>query len=163
MRVWRISKAKYAHSAFSGEGAKLFDARWNFAGVPMVHTSSSLALAAIEFFVHLDPNEAPLALVFLMAEIPEDLRVERIEIDTLPADWHRTDNKDLQQLGTDWAKSISSVALIVPSAAVEGEWNVLVNPTHPDFAKITVSAAKPFHYDERMFKHPHLQGKHPNQ
>jgi hypothetical protein len=46
-----------------------------------------------------------------------------------------------QQLGTDWAKSISSVPLIVPSAAVEGEWNVLVNPTHPDFAKITVSAA----------------------
>jgi RES domain-containing protein len=68
MRVWRISKAKYAHSAFSGEGARLFDARWNFAGTPMVYTSSSLALAAIEYFVHLDPSEAPMGMVSLMAE-----------------------------------------------------------------------------------------------
>jgi RES domain-containing protein len=152
MRVWRIAKAKYANSAFSGEGAKLFDARWNFAGVPMVYTSSSLALAAIEFFVHLDPNEAPLSLVSLMAEIPDDLRVERIEIDALPADWHRIDNKHLQRLGTGWAKSLSSVALVVPSGAVEGEWNILLNPAHPDFRKITVRTTKPFHYDERMFK-----------
>ena len=118
----------------------------------MVYTSSSLALAAIEFFVHLDPSEAPLELVSLMAEVPDALRMERMEIDALPAGWHRIDNKHVQRLGTDWAKSLSSVALIVPSAVVEGEWNILLNPAHPDFSKIAVSAAKPFHYDERMFK-----------
>ena len=154
MRVWRISKRKYANSAFSGEGARLFDARWNFAGVPMVYTSSSLALAAIELFVHLDPNEAPSALVSLMAEVPDELRVERITMDALPDDWYRIDNKHLQRIGTDWAKSLSSVALIVPSAAVGGEWNILLNPAYPDFAKISLNIAKPFHYDERMFRRP---------
>jgi RES domain-containing protein len=152
MRVWRISKAKYAHSAFSGEGARLFDARWNFAGAPMVYTSSSLALAAIEYFVHLDPSEAPAELVFLMAEVPDSPAVERIEIAQLPHGWRRTDNKLLQKLGTDWVKSQLSVALVVPSAAVEGEWNVLLNPGHPDFEKVEIREPRPFQYDERMFK-----------
>jgi|SRR5271154_1582163 len=152
MRVWRISKAKYAHSAFSGEGARLFDARWNFAGTPMVYTSSSLALAAIEYFAHLDPSEAPTGLVSLMAEVPDDLTAERVEIAQLPHDWRRTDNNVLQQFGTDWAKSQRSVALLVPSAAVEGEWNVLFNPGHPEFRKVHIGEPRPFHYDERMFK-----------
>jgi RES domain-containing protein len=152
MRVWRISKANYAHSAFSGEGARLFDARWNFAGVPMVYTSSSLALAAIEYFVHLDPSEAPASLVSLMAEVPDNLAFERIDIAQLPRDWRRTDNKLLQQLGTDWIKSQRCVALIVPSAAVDGEWNVLLNPEHPDFKMVDIGEPRPFHYDERMFK-----------
>lgn len=152
MRVWRISKVKYAQTAFSGEGARLFDARWNFAGVPMVYTSSSLALTAVEFFVHLDPSVAPTALVSVMAEIPDDLAIERVEMAQLPRDWRRTDHSVLQQLGTDWVKSKRSVALVVPAAAVEGEWNVLLNPTHPDFKKIDIGEPRPFHYDERIFK-----------
>jgi len=152
MRVWRISKAKYAHTAFSGEGARLFDARWNFAGSPMVYTSSSLALAAVEFFVHLDPSVSPTALVSVTAEIPDDLAIERIKPAQLPRDWRRTDHPVLQQLGTDWVKSQRSAALVVPSAAVEGEWNVLLNPAHPDFRKIDIREPRPFHYDERMFK-----------
>jgi RES domain-containing protein len=152
MRVWRISKAKYAHSAFSAEGARLFDARWNFAGTPMVYTSSSLALAAIEYFVHLDPSEAPTELVSMTAAVADDLAVERIEIEQLPRDWRRTDHKDLQQFGTDWVRSQRSVALIVPSAVVEDEWNVLLNPAHADFRKIEIGEPKLFHYDERMFK-----------
>ncbi|MBV8113586.1 MAG: RES family NAD+ phosphorylase [Silvibacterium sp.] len=152
MRVWRISKAKYAHSAFSGEGARLFDARWNFAGTPMVYTSTSLALAAIEFFVHLDPSEAPMGLVSLLAEMPDDVSIEQVEIRQLPRDWRKTDNRILQQIGTDWAKSQRSVALIVPSAVVEGEWNVLLNRGHPEFKQVRLGEPKPFHYDERMFR-----------
>jgi RES domain-containing protein len=152
MRVWRISKAKYAHSAFSGEGTRLFDGRWNIAGIPMVYTSTSLALAAIEFFVHLDPSEAPPGLVSLTAKVPDNLSVERVEIGQLPRDWRRTDHRHLQQFGTDWVRSQRSVALVVPSAAVESEWNVLLNPAHPDFRKIEIGQRSPFHYDERMFK-----------
>jgi RES domain-containing protein len=152
MHVWRISKAKFAESAFSGEGARLFDGRWNFEGVPMIYTSSSLALAAIEFFVHLDPSDAPDDLVSMKAELPDELRMERIHQGQLPPTWRRVDNNYLQKLGSDWAKSKSSVALLVPSAVVEEEWNVLLNPRHPDFAVIAAEPAKPFRYDERMFK-----------
>jgi RES domain-containing protein len=152
MHLWRISKARFAESAFSGEGARLFDGRWNFEGVPMVYTSSSLALAAIEFFVHLDPSDAPNDLVSMKADLPDELGIEQIYEDRLPPNWRRVDNNELQKLGSDWAKSKRSVALVVPSAVVEEEWNVLLNPKHTDFAAITIRPAKPFRYDERMFK-----------
>ena len=152
MRVWRLSKAKFAESSFSGEGAKLFEGRWNFAGVPMVYTSTSLALAAMEFFVHLEPGDAPSDLVCGRADIPDDLQREKMDIRKLPAGWRQLDNQDLQRWGSDWARSKRSVALEVPSAVVEGEWNVLLNPAHPGFHKIKVAPAKTFHYDERMFK-----------
>jgi len=152
MRVWRLSKAKFAGSAFSGEGARLFEGRWNFAGVPMLYTSTSLALAAIEFFVYLDPSAAPDDLVSAQAKIPDALRRDKVAIEQLPSDWRRIDNRNLQQLGTDWARSKKSVALGVPSAAMEGEWNILLNPAHADFAKVEISPPKQFRYDGRMFR-----------
>jgi RES domain-containing protein len=152
MHLWRISKARFAESAFSGEGARLFDGRWNFEGVPMVYTSTSLALAAIEFFVHLDPSVAPDDLVSMKANLPDELGIEQIYEDQLPPQWRRVDNNELQKRGSDWVKSKRSVALLVPSAVVDEEWNVLLNPRHPDFAAITIEPVKPFRYDERMFK-----------
>jgi len=153
MQVWRICKARFAASAFTGEGARLFSGRWNPAGVRMVYASPSLAPASIEFFVHLDPSVAPDDLVSTSATVPLDkITLERVKIATLPADWRTTDNVALQAIGANWISSQRSVALEVPSVAVQDEWNVLLNPTHPDFAKITLSPPKPFHFDKRMFK-----------
>lgn len=152
MRLWRVSKAKFADKSFSGEGARLFGGRWNFVGIPMIYTSPSLALAAMEFFVHLDPSDAPRDLVSVMAGFPDDLPTERVDALQLPADWRKIDNEYLQKLGSNWANSRRTVALIVPSAVIDGELNVLLNPAHPDFSKLKIDSAKPFHFDERMFK-----------
>jgi RES domain-containing protein len=152
MLVWRISKAKFAASSFSGEGARLFDGRWNYAGVRMVYTSTSLALAAVEFFVHLDPSVMPDDLVSVKARLSDNAKVERIDPASLSANWRKLDNNQLRQLGSNWARKASSVALLVPSAVMDEEWNALLNPAHPDFAKVEVSPARPFRYDERMFR-----------
>ncbi|HXE11243.1 MAG TPA: RES family NAD+ phosphorylase [Bryobacteraceae bacterium] len=152
MLVWRISKAKFAASSFSGEGARLFDGRWNYAGIRMVYTSTSLALAAVEFFVHLDPSVMPDDLVSIKAKLPDNAKVERIDPASLPANWRKVDNNQLRHLGSEWARKGSSLALLVPSAVMDDEWNVLLNPAHPDFAKVEVSPPQPFRYDERMFR-----------
>lgn len=153
MRVSRICKAQFAAAAFSGEGARLYQGRWNPAGVRMVYTSTSLALAAMEFFVHLDPSASPDDLVSVSATLPPNkIKVERLAVSDLPKDWRRTDNPALQTIGAKWIESARSVALEVPSAAVEGEWNVLLNPAHPQFKRIVVAVPKPFHFDSRMFK-----------
>jgi RES domain-containing protein len=152
MQVWRISKARYADAAFSGEGARLYSGRWNPAGVRMVYTSPSLALAAMEFFVHLDPSVAPGDLVSVTATIPASIKVERITIKGLPQDWRAAENPTLQALGAEWAASLRSAALEVPSVPIEGEWNVLLNPAHPQFAKIHIAAPRHFHFDKRMFR-----------
>src|SRR5271163_3546507 len=152
MRVWRLCKARYASAAFSGEGARLYSGRWNPVGVSMVYTSTSLALACLEFFVHLDPSVAPDDLVSVSATIPTDLAKERIEVENLPIEWRVTDNPTLQRLGADWIAAQKSVALEVPSVVVDGDWNVLLNPAHRDFGKIVPDAPKPWSFDQRMFK-----------
>ena len=118
----------------------------------MVYTSTSLALAAMEFFVHLDPGDSPNDLVNVAAELPDRLHREHLAVESLPADWRKLDNECLRRLASQWAAANRSVALQVPSAVLVGEWNVLLNPMHRDFAKIVIGRPEPFCYDERMFK-----------
>jgi RES domain-containing protein len=155
MQLWRLSKDRYREAAFTGEGARLYAGRWNPAGVKMVYTSTSLALAAVELFVHLDPRDAPDDLVVLSALLdPDQVSIESLDPTKLPPDWRAMEHSGLRSIGAEWIQSNWSAALQVPSLAVEGEWNVLLNPAHADFSKITLLEPKPFHFDERMFKSP---------
>jgi RES domain-containing protein len=153
MIVWRICKERHASTAFSGEGARLYSARWNPAGVPMVYTATSLALAAVEVFVHLQTLDLPRDLVAVPAELPVTLeQCERLKLADLPSDWKREKHLALRQLGAEWATSLRSLALMVPSAAVNGDWNVLINPLHKEATAIKVGRYEPFQFDERMLK-----------
>ena len=152
MQIWRICRAPFAGEAFSGEGARRFGGRWNSRGVPMVYASSSLALAAIELFVHLEPNQQPGDLVSVAATLPAGEPAERLEPEQLPAGWWTDDFEPLRAIGDKWIQKKSSLALAVPSAALRAEWNVLVNPLHPAIAKIKVEEPQPFNFDARMFR-----------
>ena len=151
MRVWRICAARYASTAFSGEGSQRFPGRWH-AGVPMVYTGTCLALAALEVFVNMDTIAEPEALVSVEAILPDHLQMPYIEEHSLGKSWRQENNRQCRTIGMEWFASRRSVALRVPSAAVMGDWNVLVNPEHPDFAKVTVAAPQPFRFDTRMFR-----------
>lgn len=151
-RFWRICRRKYAEQAATGEGARLYGGRWNSRGIRVVYASTSLALAAIETFVNLEPNLRPADLVAIEGEIPDAVRVERLDLKTLPPHWYETRDESLRRFGDEWALSRKSAALLVLSAAIRGEWNVLLNPEHPEFSRIRFAAPKPFEFDVRMFR-----------
>ncbi len=52
--------------------------------------------------------------------------------------------------GDAWLASRRSPAVRVPSAVVLGEFNYLLNPLHPDFARLTFSPPEAFHFDPRF-------------
>lgn len=152
MRLWRICRKVHAAGAFSGEGARLYGGRWNSAGLRIVYTSPSLALAAIETFVHLEPNLRPDDLVAIQAKLPDDLPTERLQLNSLPRRWHEIRDESLRAFGDRWIRAGKTIALHVPSAAIRGEWNVLINPMHPDFRKLKIEKPRPFEFDLRMFR-----------
>ena len=152
MRIWRICRARYADEAFSGQGARRFGGRWNTPGGPLVYASSSLALAAIELFVHLEPNQQPDDLVSIAALLPEGEPALRLEPNKLPRGWWTDDVEPLRSLGDRWIRDAASLAIEVPSAALRMEWNVLVNPLHPEIANLKIETPQPFHFDARMFR-----------
>ena len=118
----------------------------------MVYASPSLALAAIELFVHLEPNLQPDDLVSIAATLPQGEPVQRVKTHDLPADWWTDNFEPLRAIGDEWIRKKSSLAIEVPSAALRMEWNVLVNPLHPNLAQIKIEAPQPFHFDARMFR-----------
>lgn len=154
MRVWRISKANYAQQAFTGMGAKLVGGRWNFPGEAVVYTSASLALAALETYVHLPSAlNLPRNLVAVAAEIPDTLPREVIKVGALPRNWKASPAPDeLKLLGSAWLKRNQTAILELPSVIIPDEANYLLNPAHPDFQQITIGQPQPFLYDPRMKK-----------
>jgi RES domain-containing protein len=112
-----------------------------------------MALASVEVFVHLGPEDTPDYLVSIEAQLPlKEAECERIDTSRLPHDRRRERHPELMSIGSEWALSQRSLVLLVPSAAVDGDWNALVNPEHPDAKKIVLAEPKPFRFDERMFR-----------
>jgi RES domain-containing protein len=158
MRVWRITRSPFAATAFSGDGARLYAARWNPVGVGMVYTSLSLPMAALETFVHLEPRVEPGDLVSIAAEVPIELdeldAMQKQMLARLPGDWREATGMHTRKIGEEWVRAEASLFLLVPSVVIADEWNLLINPAHPDANRIVVGKAKPFQFDERMFNVP---------
>ena len=121
----------------------------------MVYASTSLSLAAIELFVHLEPAQTPRDLVYLSATLPDGEPARTLEPAELPAEWWTDDIDDVpgtaRNLGDTWIRDRSSLALMVPSVPIRVVWNVLINPTHPRIGELKIDTAQPFVFDARMF------------
>ena len=56
------------------------------------------------------------------------------------------------QFGSAWIRSIKSALLRVPSVIVPDEYNVLINPLHPDSKAIVARKIRKWLYDPRLQK-----------
>ena len=147
--LWRLVTARFADTAFSGEGARLYGGRWNRKGMPMVYTAASQSLAMLEILVQDEPLRA--RYVMIPATLPKRFKIEQIALAELPERWNDPVNRaHLQALGSDWIARGSSAVLAVPSAVIPAELNYLINPRHPDFAKIDIGPPQDFITDLRL-------------
>lgn len=151
--VWRITRRRHAGRAFDGEGARLHGGRWNPPGVAVVYTSATFSLAALEYFVQLDPDAAPDDLVAVAAELPAGAAVRSIELAELPASWRAYPAPEaLREIGAAWVRAGTTPVLSVPSALIPHERNLLLDPSHPDLAALRALPPEPFSFDPRMWK-----------
>lgn len=153
MNIWRICRSKYEASAFSGYGAEKTGGRWNYKGHSVVYASENLSLATLELFVHVSPGLIPPDLVSLRGTLPDSISTERIDVPDLSNNWRDYPAPpELQKMGTDWIRALTSLVLVVPSAINPLESNILLNPAHPDIKELKVDAGQPFQFDPRMFR-----------
>ena len=142
-RLWRITKRQHASSAFDGEGAYRFGGRWNSPGTRVIYTSDSLALAALELLVHLDPNHPIPDLVAIPVVIPTAL------IEMAPS--RIPESLTLSRsFGDAWADGMRSPAMAVPSIIIPMERNILLNPAHPEFKQLVLDEPISFTLDGRL-------------
>ncbi|MDN5681370.1 MAG: RES domain-containing protein [Ewingella sp.] len=151
MRLYRIVKTKHLSTAWSGTGAQLYGGRWNPPGKPVVYLATSISLAILEIMVHLQSSLLLQSYTLLSIDIPDE-KLEQLNLVNLSEDWKDPSPPDsTQNLGEAWLQSASSVGLRVPSVIVPSEFNVIVNPLHPDFAPLLASVEKqPMAFDPRL-------------
>ena len=151
-KVYRVLRKAYAGSPLDGEGAYRYGGRWSSPGTRLSYTSEHQSLAMLEYFVHLNADDAPPDLVLVTAEVPDDLPNERIGVGDLPSRWRQSPAPaELARIGDEFVRKAERCVLIVPSALAPHENNWLLNPQQASFHRIVVSGIEPLSYDPRMF------------
>jgi len=150
MILYRLTLAKYADAAFSGEGSRRVGGRWTPPGYPAVYTGSSIALSVLEALVHVDSSIMPEHLV-IRVDVPDALNITSIHIEDLRADWRTTPAPaELRNIGRDWLDADETALLKIPSVVVPQEFNVVLNPLHADFKKLRMGEPDSFSIDTRL-------------
>jgi len=145
--VYRLGSSRYP--ANDGLGASLYGGRWNHKGTPVIYAAASRALCALEVLTNAD--ELAGDYVVTPIEVPDDLGSTALSIEALPPNWDAGQStSDTADVGTDWARSLTTAVLVVPSAVIPRERNYLLNPRHPDFRKIRFLRPEPFCFDDRL-------------
>jgi len=161
-RLYRVLRKAFSRTPFDGEGAYRYGGRWSSIGTRLSYTSEHQSLAMLEFFVHLDPGDAPEDLILASADVPDEVSRERIHTAALPPSWRETPAPAvLVRFGDQFVQKEKTCCLVVPSALSPRENNWLLNPAHPDFEKILFLPAEPLSYDPRMFATGQRGQQHP--
>ena len=152
MIVYRLANKKYSED-LTGIGAEITGGRWNFKGTRVIYTADSRALCTAEIAVHTPIGVMPKDYYLITIEIPEYPNVLQINSQDLPSDWRKFPYARLtQELGERFLTENEVLYIKVPSAVVQGDFNILINPRHIDFEKVSIVNIESFDFDERLFK-----------
>lgn len=149
MIVYRVGTSRYAND-LTGEGARLYGARWNHRGIACLYTSESRALAVLEYTVNVNIINIPRALSITTLEIPGN-RIELFTEAQLPGNWKEAPAPaSTKDFGTRLLQAAASPAIKIPSTVIPDEFNYLLNPLHPDSRYFNILDVRDFVYDVRI-------------
>jgi RES domain-containing protein len=150
MHAFRICDDRYA--VLDGTGAALNGGRWNSRGNAVIYAAECYSLSLLETLVHAGFRKVPGGRHYARILIPDSVTVESLDPLSNPG-WDAEDNIVSRAFGDLWLREKRSVVLRVPSAATKGpEWNILINPTHPQFSLITADPAQAVYWDTRLLR-----------
>ena len=151
MNVFRITRNKHLKDDLTGKGASLFPGRWNMKDVFCIYTSETRALALLEHMTNIS-RESYLHSSFTMRifSMPDDC-ILRISLSDLPSNWReRPPPVSTREFGTKLIESKKSLAYLLPSVVIPQEFNILIDPLHPDMKKLRIGNDQIIGFDIRL-------------
>jgi RES domain-containing protein len=155
---WRLAPQRDRRLAFRGSRQP---GRWHGRHSHPVYAAESVSLAALERLVYAEVDIERgefLPQHLFRIEIPSELELEILHADALPTGWEAmraprdpaAEPTQLQTLGDTWYRQQRTVGLLVPSAHVPEESNLLLNPAHGAFRRLAITRERVFLYDPRL-------------
>ncbi len=133
--------------------------RWNPIGAPAVYAAESIALASLEKWVYLAGVMPATSLALVAVDVPEDAgQIMAIVAEDLPENWAAMPSGaeaaacDQAWLAPDEQGALPVLGFTVPSVIVPESRNLVLNPLHPDMARVRLSIVRDFALDGRMLK-----------
>ena len=149
IRCYRIGDPNGRHPIFDATGSTLAPGRWNTGETPLIYASEHYSTAMLEKLVRgngiLPPNQH-----YIEITIPNQLSYEILNEAALPG-WAERDMSASRAFGSAWCLEKRSLILMVPSTVARIERNVLINPQHREFPRISHSLHQPVWWDDRLF------------
>ncbi|HEX2206927.1 MAG TPA: RES domain-containing protein [Longimicrobium sp.] len=115
--------------------------RWNSPGRPLIYCADSFAGSLLEILVHANaPVALPGAHHCARASVPDGVALEALEEAELPG-WADGNPRVSRAFGDRWLQEQRTYVLAVPAATARlyGR-NLLLNPAHPDYARIVLES-----------------------
>lgn len=150
MFVYRITKKE--HAALDGMGGLYGPGRWHKKGFPVIYTSEHASLAAWEKIVHVASFEnIQNNLLLVKIVIPDGIEIQSVPENILLEGWDNFPfSSETVNFGTLFLQKKEHLALKVPSVIIPDEFNIILNPLHPDIQRCKVISEIPFLFDKRV-------------
>jgi RES domain-containing protein len=150
MKLWRLTRAPYV--ALDGAGPARHGARYTSPGLPVVNFASEAGLAVLVALRYLPKiHEGDLA------GIDQDYVLGWTEVDAIPERFPEvTDPLEKRALGDAWLESGRSLLAAVRSAVLPEADVVMMNPSHPDAARVPPLVTRPFSFADCLHLPPML-------
>lgn len=152
--VYGIQKRQFVDSVLTGEGARLNGGRWNPAGTPLLHTSTTPELALLGILVHLDgtPLRDLPPFVLITIEMPD--AIEELAVADFPPGWDRLKYPDTLPLYLlpKLTPIYPALGFSLPSVILKNSptRNVLISPLHPLIGQVNAVSIVAQAFDERL-------------
>ena len=146
MRLWRLIRTGQA--ALDGAGTLKHGGRYSPPGAPVVNFASEAGLAVLVALRYLpgDPVDAP-----------DDYLLGWTEVDVVPERVRHADGDDaIRDWVNDWLVEHRSLLVAVRSQVLPEADVVLMNPLHPDAARVPPLVTRPFSFAECLHTPPML-------
>lgn len=112
----------------------------------MVYTAESSALAMLEQLAYLARRALPPPYQLLQLDAPDGCAVT-----LFAGKMVRWEVEATRSWGEAWLEGATTPLARVPSALAPEAYNFLINPAHPDAARIRIASAARHHWDDRLF------------
>lgn len=146
---YRIGDPAGRFPIFDPGGSRLASGRWHVAPAPVIYGSERFSTALLEKLAHgsgrLPPNQHYVEIV-----LPAGISYEVFQPASHPG-WNAADCVVARAFGSAWLADARSLLLFVPSVLAPLDANILINPAHPEFARLKAGLNVPVHWDARLF------------
>jgi len=144
MKLWRLARA--AHTALDGAGMLRHGGRYSPPGLAVVNFASEAGLAVLIALRYLPADPA---------DVPDDYLLGWTEIDATPERIPDDQGDEaIRAHVTRWLEERRSLLAAVRSKVLPEADVVLMNPAHPDAARVSPLTTRPFSFAECLHTPP---------